>query len=522
MARAWLGLAWSPIANLRRVDSWNVGSAPAASLACWATGGHPTVVAWPTRSPTRSGCWSCDGRLRAADPGPGRARAGGRAAGQPDHGGRRLRGAARRAGAAQPSRRGQLDAAAAGADRRRPGLAVLPPGQRPRRHGRTVRPGPRRACRPRPPSCAGRRRPPSLDLDAHLGGHGYELLGLPALRAAIADRFTARGLPTGPDQILVTTGALHAIALALTALAGPGERVLVEHPTYPNVLHALSNLGRPAGAGVHGTGAGRLLGPGADHGRGARRRAAAGLPDPGLPEPDRRPARRGRAGSAGRAGPPHRDHAARRRVAGRADPGRTATAPGGRARGRRLAAGAHRRLGQQDGLGRVAGRLDPDLGGHGAPARPRPGRRWTSAGRCWTSWWSPGCWPTSSRCWPPAGSSCAAARDHLLGRLAQALPRLAAVPAGGWAEPVGRPGRGRCPAGSPRPPGGATCCWPPGRGSAWTAHSSGTCGCRTRCAGTGWTRPWTGWRWPGGTAPSGEHDDRADRGGLTARRGEPC
>src|SRR5690349_18578848 len=36
------------------------------------------------------------------------------------------------------------------------------------------------------------------DLDAHLGGHGYDLLGLPALRAAIADRFTARGVATTP------------------------------------------------------------------------------------------------------------------------------------------------------------------------------------------------------------------------------------------------------------------------------------------------------------------------------------
>ena len=82
-----------------------------------------------------------------------------------------------------------------------------------------------------------------VDLDAHLGGHGYELIGLPGLRTAIADRFCARGLPTTPDQILVTAGALHAIALSLTALAGPGERVLVEHPTYPNVLHALTNVG---------------------------------------------------------------------------------------------------------------------------------------------------------------------------------------------------------------------------------------------------------------------------------------
>ena len=63
------------------------------------------------------------------------------------------------------------------------------------------------------------------------------------LRAAIADRFTARGLPTAPDQILVTAGALHGTALALAALTGPGERVLVEHPTYPNVLHAVATLG---------------------------------------------------------------------------------------------------------------------------------------------------------------------------------------------------------------------------------------------------------------------------------------
>jgi len=82
-----------------------------------------------------------------------------------------------------------------------------------------------------------------LDLDAHLGSHGYEMLGLPTLRTAIADRFTARGVPTSPDQILVTSGALHASALALSALARPGDRVLVEHPTYPNVLHALANHG---------------------------------------------------------------------------------------------------------------------------------------------------------------------------------------------------------------------------------------------------------------------------------------
>jgi DNA-binding transcriptional MocR family regulator len=81
------------------------------------------------------------------------------------------------------------------------------------------------------------------DLDAHLGGHGYDLLGLPALRAAVARRFTLRGLPTTPDQVLVTAGGQAAIALVLAALVTPGDRVLVEHPTYPNALDAVAARG---------------------------------------------------------------------------------------------------------------------------------------------------------------------------------------------------------------------------------------------------------------------------------------
>jgi len=81
------------------------------------------------------------------------------------------------------------------------------------------------------------------DLDVLLAGHGYDLSGQPALRAAIAARYTARGLPTSPDQVLVTAGAVHGIHLALTVLAGPGDRVLVEHPTYPNALGAITTRG---------------------------------------------------------------------------------------------------------------------------------------------------------------------------------------------------------------------------------------------------------------------------------------
>ncbi|GAA1878629.1 PLP-dependent aminotransferase family protein [Pseudonocardia ailaonensis] len=81
------------------------------------------------------------------------------------------------------------------------------------------------------------------DLDGHLAGHGYTLAGLPVLREALARRFTERGLPTSPEQILVTSGAQHAIALVLTLLADPGDRVLVEHPTYPNALDAIRGRG---------------------------------------------------------------------------------------------------------------------------------------------------------------------------------------------------------------------------------------------------------------------------------------
>ncbi|PWW64107.1 MocR-like transcription factor YczR [Actinokineospora spheciospongiae] len=72
-----------------------------------------------------------------------------------------------------------------------------------------------------------------------LGGHGYHEVGHPLLRARLAERFTARGLPTDPDQVLVTNGSHHALALALRALTGPGDRVLVEQPTYPNAIDAI-------------------------------------------------------------------------------------------------------------------------------------------------------------------------------------------------------------------------------------------------------------------------------------------
>ena len=80
-------------------------------------------------------------------------------------------------------------------------------------------------------------------LPAYLTGHGYFPLGLPELREAIADRYRRRGLPTASDQILVTSGAIAAIAAAAQALLGPGDRVLAESPVYPNAITSLRRAG---------------------------------------------------------------------------------------------------------------------------------------------------------------------------------------------------------------------------------------------------------------------------------------
>jgi DNA-binding transcriptional MocR family regulator len=80
-------------------------------------------------------------------------------------------------------------------------------------------------------------------LPAHLGESGFDPVGLPALREALADRYTARGLPTTPDQVMVTIGAQHAIALIARTIMARGDRVLIENPTYPHALDALKAAG---------------------------------------------------------------------------------------------------------------------------------------------------------------------------------------------------------------------------------------------------------------------------------------
>jgi DNA-binding transcriptional MocR family regulator len=101
-------------------------------------------------------------------------------------------------------------------------------------------------------TCAAPSAPPGIatayaeaaqDLPLYLGGHGYFPTGLPALQAAIAETYDARGLPTDPDQVLVTPGALSALMVVAQGLVGARDRVLVESPGYPNAHAALRRAG---------------------------------------------------------------------------------------------------------------------------------------------------------------------------------------------------------------------------------------------------------------------------------------
>jgi DNA-binding transcriptional MocR family regulator len=73
---------------------------------------------------------------------------------------------------------------------------------------------------------------------------GYFPYGLPDLRAAIAGMLTTRhGLPTRPEEVMVTTGAQQAVDLLIRCEVAPGQPVVTEDPTFPGALDALHRAG---------------------------------------------------------------------------------------------------------------------------------------------------------------------------------------------------------------------------------------------------------------------------------------
>ncbi|MEV4460507.1 PLP-dependent aminotransferase family protein [Microbispora sp. NPDC049633] len=81
------------------------------------------------------------------------------------------------------------------------------------------------------------------ELDVYLADDGYYAAGLPRLRAVVAEQYGARGLPTDPDQILVTSGSQQAVWLCASSLVAPGDEVLVEEPGYRGAIEAFRTAG---------------------------------------------------------------------------------------------------------------------------------------------------------------------------------------------------------------------------------------------------------------------------------------
>ncbi|RZT07576.1 GntR family transcriptional regulator [Kribbella sp. VKM Ac-2569] len=73
--------------------------------------------------------------------------------------------------------------------------------------------------------------------------HGYLPEGLPALRVEVAGYYSSIGLPTTPDQILITSGAQQAMRMAAVSMLEPGSVALVEEPSFRGVIEVLRAAG---------------------------------------------------------------------------------------------------------------------------------------------------------------------------------------------------------------------------------------------------------------------------------------
>src|ERR1044071_3550321 len=76
------------------------------------------------------------------------------------------------------------------------------------------------------------------------GHNGYApSVGIAPAREAVAAECQRRGMPLDADRVVITAGTSEGIELALTALAGPGDEVLVPVPTYPLYTAVLAKIG---------------------------------------------------------------------------------------------------------------------------------------------------------------------------------------------------------------------------------------------------------------------------------------
>ena len=84
--------------------------------------------------------------------------------------------------------------------------------------------------------------------------HYLQTTGVPRLLELLADKLRrVNGIPIGsPDEVMVTTGGIHALYLVCQALLEPGDEVVIPDPTWPpcagNILAARAT---PVGCPLH-------------------------------------------------------------------------------------------------------------------------------------------------------------------------------------------------------------------------------------------------------------------------------
>ncbi|WP_128478258.1 pyridoxal phosphate-dependent aminotransferase [Halorussus pelagicus] len=80
---------------------------------------------------------------------------------------------------------------------------------------------------------------------AREGATSYtENAGIPPLREAIAETMAREsGVEYEPEQVTVKTGAMEALSLAMMALVGPGDEVVVPTPAWPNYVNQVQMAG---------------------------------------------------------------------------------------------------------------------------------------------------------------------------------------------------------------------------------------------------------------------------------------
>jgi DNA-binding transcriptional MocR family regulator len=81
-------------------------------------------------------------------------------------------------------------------------------------------------------------------LPAELHGDGTTGDSTTGLTELLAHQLTRIGLPTGPDQLTLTSGAMTGLGLVLDVTSPPGGRTMTETPTYPGALRLLSQRKR--------------------------------------------------------------------------------------------------------------------------------------------------------------------------------------------------------------------------------------------------------------------------------------